>query len=134
MGAPTPSTSLPPHLEEVRARVTNWGRWGDDDQRGCGNLLDDAAARRGAACVRTGERFSLALDLGPDSPQVGQPPHRKNPRLTMEAINERDPLVPGVWGSSDDTVEMSTCAGTHLDTLAHVTYDGLLWNGFPASS
>ncbi len=126
--------SLPPHLEEIRARVSNWGRWGDDDQRGCGNLLDDAAARRGAACVRTGERSDLALDLGPDSPQVGQPPHRLNPELTMEVINERDPLVPGVWLSSDDTVRMSTCAGTHLDTLAHISYDGRIWNGFPASS
>lgn len=134
MTAPVPSPTLPAHLEEVRARVTNWGRWGDDDQRGCANLVDDAAARRGAACVRTGERFDLALDLGPDSPQVGQPPHRKNPHLTMELINERDPLVPGVWLSSDDTVAMSTCAGTHLDTLAHVSYDDMIWNGFPASS
>lgn len=127
-------SSLPPHLEEVRARVSNWGRWGDADERGCGNLLTSDAAARGAACVRWGDRFSLALPLGPDSPQVGQPPHRLNPELTMEVINERDPLVPGVWLSSDDTVRMSTCAGTHLDTLAHISYDGSLWNGFPASS
>lgn len=127
-------TDLPAHLEEVRAKVSNWGRWGDDDERGCGNLLDAAAAARGAACVRSGDRFSLALDLGPDSPQVGQPPHRLNPELTMEVVNERDPLVPGVWLSSDDTVRMSTCAGTHLDALAHVSYDDQIWNGFPASS
>ncbi len=127
-------SSLPPHLEEVRARVSNWGRWGSADERGCGNLLDSSAAARGVAAVRSGDRFSLALDLGPSSPQVGQPPHRLNPELTMEVINERDPLVPGVWLSSDDTVRMSTCAGTHLDTLAHISYDGSIWNGFPASS
>lgn len=127
-------TDLPAHLEEVRARVSNWGRWGDDDQRGCGNLLDDAAARRGATSVRTGERVPLALDLGPDSPQVGQPTHRINPELTMRIVNERDPHAPGVWLSSDDEVRMSTCAATHLDTLAHVSYDGAIWNGFPADS
>lgn len=128
------SPTLPANVEAVRARVSNWGRWGDDDQRGCANLLDDAAARRGAASVRTGECISLALDLGPDGPQVGQPAHRSNPELEMLVVNERDPQVPGVWVSSDDSVRMSTCAGTHIDTLAHVAYDGMLWNGFPASS
>jgi len=128
------SPTLPPHVEEVRARVSNWGRWGDDDQRGCANLLDEAAARRGTACVRTGERISLALPLGPDGPQVGQPAHRSNPVLEPLVVNQRDPHAPGVWAASDDAVHMATCAGTHVDTLAHVSYDGLIWNGFPASS
>ncbi len=134
MSEPVPSPSLPAHVEAVRARVSNWGRWGDDDQRGTANLLDEAAARRGTACVRTGERISLGLALGPDSPQVGQPAHRTNPQLEMLIVNERDPHAPGVWASCDDEVTMLTCAGTHVDTLAHVSYDGLLWNGFPASS
>ncbi|HXH55866.1 cyclase family protein [Iamia sp.] len=133
-GRDVASPTLPSHVEEVRARVSNWGRWGDDDQRGCANLLDAAAARRGSVSVRTGERFSLALDLGPDGPQVGQPAHRTNPTLEMLIVNQRDRHAPGVWVSSDDAVHMSTCAGTHIDTLAHVAYDGLLWNGFPASS
>lgn len=128
------SPTLPAHVEEVRARVSNWGRWGDDDQRGCANLLDDDAARRGTACVRSGERISLALDLGPDGPQVGQPTHRANPRLEPQITNQRDPNVPGVWVSSDDAVHMSTCAATHVDTLAHVAYDESIWNGIPASS
>jgi hypothetical protein len=25
--------ALPPHLKDMAARVSNWGRWGDDDQR-----------------------------------------------------------------------------------------------------
>ncbi len=129
-----PSPTLPPGVEAVRARVSNWGRWGDDDQRGTANLLDAVAAQRGAACVRSGERFSLALDLGQDGPQVGQPAHRSNPELEMLIVNERDGHVPGVWVSSDDAVHMLTCAGTHIDTLAHVAYDDLLWNGFLASS
>lgn len=134
MAAPSPSPSLPGHVEEVRARVSNWGRWGDDDERGCLNLLDAEAARRGTACVRTGARFSLALGLGPDGPQVGQPAHRYNARLETLLVNERDPHVPGVWVSSDDAVHMPTCAATHVDCLSHVAYDGMIWNGFPASS
>ncbi len=125
---------LPDHLEPLRARVSNWGRWGDDDQLGTGNLLTPAAAQRGAAAVRSGRRLSLAVALDSGGPQVGQPPRRINPLLTMLAINERDRHAPGIWASSDDLVTMCTCAGTHIDALSHVTYDGAMYNGFPATN
>ncbi len=124
---------LPEHLEAIRVKVSNWGRWGDDDQIGTANLLTPDAAARGAAAVRTGRRFSLALDLHADGPQVGQPPRRMNAFLTMTTLNERDRHAPGMYAASDDLVTMSTCAGTHIDGLAHVTYDGLMYNGFPAT-
>ena len=31
---------LPQHLVELAARVSNWGRWGENDQRGTLNLID----------------------------------------------------------------------------------------------
>ena len=35
---------------------------------------------------------------------------------------------------SDDTITMGLQACTHWDALAHVSYAGKLYNGFPASS
>lgn len=125
---------LPDHVEAIRDRVSNWGRWGPDDQLGTANLLTPEAARRGAAAVRTGRRFSLAVNLDADGPQVGQPPRRINALLTMVSINERDRHAPGMWAGSDDMVTMSTSAGTHIDALSHITYDGLMYNGFAASN
>src|SRR5690606_34629733 len=58
--------TLPAELTKLAARVSNWGRWGDDDELGCGNLLTDAAARRGAEQVRSGRRVSLAAPLRAD--------------------------------------------------------------------
>jgi kynurenine formamidase len=126
--------ALPDHLEAIRAKVSNWGRWGDDDQIGTGNLLTAAAAQRGAASVRSGRRFSLAVNLDSDGPQVGQPPRRMNALLTLTSLNERDPHAPGMWLGTDDMVTMSTAAGTHVDGLSHITYDGFMYNGFPASN
>ena len=125
---------LPGELAELAAEVSNWGRWGDDDELGCGNLLDAEATRRGADAVRTGDRVSLAVELRADGVQVGQPARRYNPILTQTSINERDAFAPGIWAGTDDLVTMSTCAGTHLDALAHISYDGSLYNGFPADS
>lgn len=125
---------LPGDLADLAAEVSNWGRWGDEDELGCGNLLDDGAARRGAASILSGHRIKLAVDLRADGIQVGQPARRYNPILTHTSINERDPFAPGIWEGTDDLVTMSTCAGTHLDALCHISYEGSLYNGFPSDS
>jgi len=126
---------LPGELDGLSKRVSNWGRWGDDDELGCGNLLTAASARRGAESVTSGRRVSLAVDLrNKGGIQVGQPPRRINPFITPTSLNERDEAAPGIWEGTDEIVTMSTCAGTHIDALAHVSYDGLLYNGFPTST
>ncbi len=118
-------------LRKLAERVSNWGRWGDDDQAGTGNLLTPEAARRGAACVVDGAAFALALPLLGEGKgvQVGQPAGRLNAVLTFTTMNERDPMAPGIWTGCDDQLTMSTSAGTHVDALSHVAYDGLLYNG-----
>jgi len=125
---------LPEDITELAAKVSNWGRWGDDDELGCGNLLTAETARRGTDAVRDGRRVSLAADLKADGIQVGQPARRYNPILTVTSLNERDKFAPGIWEGTDDLVMMSTCAGTHIDALSHVSYDGFLYNGVPTSA
>lgn len=121
--------AVSPELLALADKVRNWGRWGDDDQRGAANLIDEAAARRGAESVSTGRRISLAVELRSDGVQVGQPAGRYNPILTPTSLNQRDRMSPGVWEGTDDMVTMSTCAGTHIDALSHIGYDGQLWGG-----
>ncbi|HMX08069.1 MAG TPA: cyclase family protein [Microthrixaceae bacterium] len=125
---------LPDEIATLAAEVSNWGRWGDDDELGCGNLLSAESTRRGTAAVRDGRRISLAAELKADGIQVGQPARRYNPILTVTSLNERDKFAPGIWEGTDDLVTMSTCAGTHVDALSHVSYDGFLYNGVPTSA
>ena len=126
---------LPEEFHELARRVSNWGRWGDDDERGTLNLITPEATRRGAACVRTGRSFSLAIPLDQNGPQTGVIPGRLNPLRTMVALNAAytDHGAAG-FCTSDDVVVMGLQAATHWDALAHVSYDGRIYNGFPASS
>ena len=126
--------SLPAELRALGAEVSNWGRWGDDDELGTLNLLDQAAVQRGIAAARTGVRFSLALRLDANGPQLGSIPGRINPLHTMVAINTAYTGDPGDFCCSDDIITMGLQACTHWDALSHVSYDGLLYNGHPASS
>jgi kynurenine formamidase len=125
--------TLTPEFLELAAKVSNWGRWGDDDEIGTLNLVDDAAVARGAACVRTGLRFSLALPLDENGPQIGGVPGRVNATRTMTQINVEYTGSPDGFCTSDDVVTMGLQAATHWDALAHVSYSGQLYNGFPAS-
>lgn len=121
-------------LRELAAEVSNWGRWGDQDERGTLNLIDAAAARRGLDAVVDGRHRSLAIPLDATSPQQGGAPGRIAPLRTMLSINQTYTGLVEDAAFNDDTVVMAMSAGTHLDALAHVTYDGLMYNGFPADA
>lgn len=122
--------ALPAEFHELAARVNNWKRWGPEDEIGTLNLITAEAVRRGVASVRTGKRFSLAVPLTMSGPQTGAVPGRANPIRTMIAINRALSRDPAGARSSDDVVFMGLQAATHWDALAHVTYDGRMYNGF----
>jgi kynurenine formamidase len=125
---------LPDWFHEVARRVSNRGRWGADDEIGTINLITPEATRRGAACVKRGVSFSLALPLHHDGVQTGRIPNRVNPIHTMIGINtpftgDRDKVC-----LSDDMIVMGLQAATHWDGLAHASYENRLYNGFPAAT
>lgn len=137
--APVPS-SIPDTFREVAAQVSNWGRWGPNDQLGTLNLVDRAARLRGRKAIRDGDAFALGLPLSEaEGIQAGFVPGRVNPTRTMICVNE--PLSPDPeWiCSSEDVVIMALQCATHWDGLAHVSYGagadgGQLYNGYPASA
>jgi len=127
--------AVPAVFADIAARVRNWGRWGPDDEVGTLNLVDSEARRRAAASVVSGRAFALGLPLSQsEGIQSGLVPGRDNPSRTMIHVN--DPLSPDPeWiCSSEDKVTMATQCATHWDALAHVSYGGMLYNGYPASS
>ena len=124
---------LPEPLLELAARVSNRGRWGDDDRRGTLNLIDAEAVRRGAAAVRQGRSFSLAIPFDADGPQTGGIPGRDNPSLEMIAVNVAFVGYHG-FTTNDEKMAMGTQAATHWDALSHVGYSGELYNGVPMSA
>src|ERR1700722_1757265 len=132
--------STPISFTELAARISNWGRWGPNDQLGTLNLIDEAARLRGVGAVRDGTAWPLGLPLSEaEGIQMGFVPGRVNPTRTRVCVNE--PLSPDPeWiASSEDTVNLAMQCATHWDGLAHVSYGagpegGKLYNGYPASA
>lgn len=105
----------------------NWGRWGDDDQRGCLNLLTPERVAAAATLVKTGKRFSLGLPIGGAAPTPGYRP----PPMHLFSNTTSDFLLgDGRLQYSDDYVVMALQASTQLDGFGHVGFGDVLYNGF----
>jgi kynurenine formamidase len=115
----------------MAGRVSNWGRWGSDDELGTINYITEASRRAAVGTVREGRVLSLALPFDRAGPQ---PPfeRRLNPSLTMLragtdlcASGRTDPEG---WGYAVDMMTMALQCGTQWDALSHAFYDFHMYN------
>jgi kynurenine formamidase len=133
--AATEHTAGGGQLDDFRTigrRVSNWGRWGAEDERGTLNLITPARIVEATRLVRSGKIFALGIPFDEDGPQDGR--IRANPNRLMKETGAEPQGYPGAFRFADDYVFMALQAASQWDALAHVHYDGLLYNGFPASS
>ncbi|MDO8307256.1 MAG: cyclase family protein [Actinomycetota bacterium] len=115
---------------DVGKRVSNWGRWGPEDERGTLNLITPERIAAAAQLVRRGAVFELGIPLDSTGPQALA--GRMNPvRLMSESGADQD--YPGGIKWADDYVFMPLQAGSQWDAFGHVWYDGQLYNGFAES-
>lgn len=119
-------------FQQLCARVSNWGRWGDDDQRGTVNLLTAERIKDALSAVVDGDIHALGVALGSPGPQIGNP-RRFDPLhylITLPTENIRE----GAVGAADDVLMLPLQAGTQWDSLAHIAHEGRLYGGRPATS
>src|SRR5688572_18338995 len=111
----TQSTTTRAEFERWKTELSNWGRWGKDDQIGALNLITPAKRRQAAGLVREGFSVSLSRDADTD-----------------KAIDNPDPFEHSMLTSGTDRMGVVPhgVAHMHLESLAHMKYDGVLYNGY----
>jgi len=123
-------------FEELLRTLSNWGRFGPEDERGTLNYITPEVKRRAAGLVRHGRSFSLSIPIRSGSGPQGAGA-RINPMHLMTATG-CDPTSRVDLGMNaryiDDVLVMMVQGGTQWDALCHVYYDDQLYNGFPGSS
>jgi kynurenine formamidase len=114
-------------------KMSNWDRWGATDERGAANLVDAEALFRGISAVRSGRVYGLSQMLGGDeSPRLLMTPAARHIMIGdgVEDDGERYVAFPG-HQSAVDGLEFSIHGNTsHIDGLAHVFTEGVMFNGF----
>ena len=113
-------------IERLIEELSNWGRWGPDDQIGASNLITPAKRLEATALVTEGITVSLA-----------------QPLLTTEAVDVPSPFEhrmlgvpdldaePAFMGAVSDNYGISYhgYSHSHLDALCHIMYKGKMYNG-----
>ena len=98
-----------------KTELSNWGRWGKEDQIGALNLITPAKRRQAAALVKEGVSVSLAADAD-----------------TVKAVDNPNPYEVTMQGIGSDRIAINYhgIAHTHLDSLAHINEQGVFYNGY----
>jgi kynurenine formamidase len=103
-------------FDELFQKVSNWGRWGKDDQLGAVNLVTTEKRKQAAALVKTGQTVSLA-----HNPLTERAEDNNNPfEHTMLRGNNMDRYAVTYHGY----------AHSHIDALCHFLYKDQTYNGF----
>ena len=130
------ATSIPTESEVLGyfQSLSNWGRWGDDDQLGTLNFLSPEKVKQATSLVQDGVTVSCARTITFQSePDIPVPPIH----YMVES---------GEGWASGDKVTNRTAQGssdffgmvfhgfsiTHVDSLAHFFWEGKMYNGRPA--
>jgi len=128
----TPPKPVSAHeFEQLYRKVCNWGRWGEDDERGTLNYITPDHVKAAARLVRAGRSVSLSLPIstvaGPDNPR---------PALHYMIHRHEADLPEGAPRLATDFLasEFHGDSFTHMDALCHISYQAKLYNGKPASS
>jgi kynurenine formamidase len=119
------SVPAPRTLAEFDAlfmQISNWGRWGKNDQLGAASLVDDAKRKQAASLVKLGLAMSIAHNVITEEAPDNQGPftHKINPM--------RGPVL-------TDSYQIGGHSGTatHMDAMCHILYKGSSYNGYSQS-
>jgi kynurenine formamidase len=123
-GGAAHSLVTPAEYDRWQSDISNWGRWGKDDEMGALNLITPAKRKAAVALVKDGLTISLA----------------GNAATTKDV----DVPCPAEWAMTSATAAGATdrigypcihgAGATHIDSFAHIFFNGKAWNGYPVSS
>ena len=122
------NTSMPAlvtqdEYDQWLTELSNWGRWGPDDELGTLNLITPAKRVEAAALVTEG--FSVSLSSNAETE-----------RTVANPCPVEWSMVRATRTGASDQIAYPCIHGpgtTHLDAFAHIFFDGRMWNGYDVS-
>ena len=104
--------------------ISNWGRWGKDDEIGTFNLITPAVRKAAVALVKEGLSVSLAHTLDKE-------------KLADNPTPFKQEFFVGANGKMSSTAAMDVISSTyhattttHMDSLCHYIFEGKTYNGW----
>lgn len=106
---------------DLHKQLSNWGRWGPDDQLGALNLITADVTAAATASVRLGRTVSCARPL-PTQPAADNP---------LPVAHHMIGTATEGYGGDYFAVASHGYATSHIDALCHIFHEGRIYNGYP---
>jgi len=113
-------------FDALMNEISNWGRWGDDDELGTLNLITPARRITAAQLVREGYPVSLSLPVNKVRTPVNGNPFEHSLNVSTFGGHE---VAGDVY-----SVQYHGFAHSHMDGLPHFAHYGQMYNGVPVNS
>ena len=110
-------------VDQWMEELSNWGRWGPDDQLGALNLITPEKRVQAAALVQEGFTVSLSRDATKEKSIDNSSPYEHV--MTMTGVEPDSKFAVDTL-----SVLFHGYAHTHLDALCHMFYRGKMYNGY----
>ncbi len=111
-------------VDRWMTELSNWGRWGKNDQIGTVNLITPAKRKQAAALVQEGYSVSLAHNT-----ETEQAADNSSPFGHKMLATGAHPA--GQFVVDEYKVSYHGFAHTHMDALCHMAWQGKMYNNFP---
>ena len=108
-------------IDAMMTSLSNWGRWGKEDELGALNLITPSKRKQTATLVKEGLTISLAHNTI-KTKEEDSPPFEH--RMVETGANSQ------VSSADVYSVQYHGYTQTHLDALCHLFYEGKMYNGF----
>lgn len=119
VGEPEPMDRMA--YDQLMQDISNWGRWGKEDELGTLNLITPAVRKAAAELVKEGVTVSMSLDLNKVAdPLNANPFHHELSRAEFGGHQ--------VAGDKY-SVDYHGFAHSHMDGLPHFAHKGFFYNG-----
>ena len=119
-------------VDAMAQELSNWGRWGPDDERGALNFITPEVSAAAAALVSDGVTVSCALELA-KTPAADNPTPVLHFMTGAGDVSDQGRLR-GLEATGDGfMISPHGMANTHMDALCHILDQGKMYNGFPSS-
>lgn len=112
-------------VDEWMLSLSNWQRWGPDDELGSLNLITAQTRIAAASLVTSGVSVSMAHEVLTEAAADNNSPYEHE----MTAVGSS----PGPWSGDSIGVTYHGYAHSHLDALCHRFHNGKMYNGYPES-
>lgn len=119
VGEPAPMSRA--EFDALMQEISNWGRWGNDDELGTLNLITPKERFAAAQLVQDGESVSLALPVNKQQDTLNTNPF-------MHEVTTSEFAGHKVAGDNY-SVSYHGFAHSHMDGLPHFAHKGKMYNG-----